>query len=222
MTAAPPAGRAVAWAAAAAATAAAQRVPNAGDLAPVVICAAGCALRRAASASAPPPLRPRAFLRRRLGPLAATSVCPPPTDLRRRLDGVGCGVLTCVVARAMPLCVVACVSRVAVRVCPAEMKTNLRYKTGGATHAHGDQFGIYSSADRGRGARPPAWARAARGTPRNTRETEAGLVQEQNYVTSPWPAGPYLISKLVYRYLYPRSVIFFPPHSCRWRCRVLT
>ena len=69
------------------------------------------------------------------------------------------------------------------------MKTNLRYKTGGATHAHGDQFGIYSSADRG--ARPPAWARAARGTPRNTRETEAGLVQRQNYVTSPWPAGPY-------------------------------
>ena len=43
-------------------------MPNAGDLAPVVICAAGCALRRAASASAPPPLRPRAFLRRRLGP----------------------------------------------------------------------------------------------------------------------------------------------------------
>ena len=28
---------------------AAQRVPNAGDLAPVVICAAGCALRRVAS-----------------------------------------------------------------------------------------------------------------------------------------------------------------------------
>ena len=64
---------------------AARRVPNAGDLAPVVICAAGCALRRVASASALPPLRPRAFLRRRLGPLAATSLCAPPTNLRRRL-----------------------------------------------------------------------------------------------------------------------------------------
>ena len=68
-----------------------QRVPNAGDLAPVVICAAGCALRRVASASALPPLRPRASLRRRLGPLPATSLCRPPTNLRRRLDSGVCG-----------------------------------------------------------------------------------------------------------------------------------